>query len=122
MIASFRAGPIVPLTAPGRLGRDRLVLVAIEVIGAIPRRRLLALSTEELILELAILAAKLFDFRFKLSRAIHRPRMHRLPVPDFLAEVEVLATKIDDFLAELVNLAVEVSHQLGQISQFDGRR
>src|SRR5690606_34620642 len=63
--APLRTGPIRPLTAPGRHGRGLILVVTIEVIRAILGQILLTPPTEELVLELAILAAELFDLRFE---------------------------------------------------------
>ena len=122
MIPSLRTGVVASLTALGRLGRSRLILLAIKTIGAVPRQRLFALSTIELVLELAILAAELFDFGLQFLGTIQRPGMHRLPVPGLFAQVEVIATEVGDFLPKLADLAAEVAHQLRQISPLDGWR
>jgi hypothetical protein len=120
VIPSLGTGPVLPLTALGWLGRGLILVFAIEVIGAVSRRIPLALSTEELVLELAILAAELFDFGFEFPLALDGPRVHRLPVPELLAKIEVLAPQVDDFLAELANLATKLTHQIGQIRQLGG--
>jgi hypothetical protein len=100
-----------------RGGGVLIAILAFKVIGAILGRRLLALATEELILELAILAAELFDFGFEFPLAFDRPRVHRLPIADLLAEIEVVESQSYDFLAEFANFATKLEHQIGQISQ-----
>jgi hypothetical protein len=118
--ASLRTRPVVPLATPDQLGRGRFLLVAIEVIGTVPGQGLFALSTEELVLELVILAANLFDLGLEFPLTIDGPHVHRLPKPDLLAEIEVVATKLDNSLAELEHSATKLAHQIGQISQLNG--
>ena len=90
------------------------------MIRAVLGQILLAPSTEEFVFELAILAPELFNFGFELSLAIDRPRMHRLPIPDLFAEIEVVAPQADDFLAKRENFTTKLAHQIGQISQLGG--
>ena len=120
MILSLRTGVVAALTALGRLRCRRLIRVAIETMGAIPRPRLVALWTIKLVLELAIRAAERLDFGLQFPGTIQRPGLHRLPVADLLAPVEVIATEVGDLLPKLANLAAEVARQLRPISPLDG--
>ena len=90
-------------TVPARPALTTLV-VLVSRAGQI----LLAPSTEELVLELAILAVESFDFGFEFPFAFDGPGVHRLPVPDLLAEIEVVALQVNDFLAELANFATRL--------------
>ena len=117
---AVRPGPIPPLTASGRRGRCRIPLFAFEMIGAVPGRRLLALATEELILEFAVLAAQFFDFRLKLLDPLHGPRVHRLPVAGSLPQFVVLAPDLVEFLPQFEHLATQLPHQIVQISRRSG--
>ena len=87
VIPSLRAGPVGSLATLGRPGGGLFVVVAVEAIGAVAGQILLALSPEELVPERAILAPELFDLGFEFPLAIDRPRVHRLPIPNLLAEV-----------------------------------
>ena len=95
---------------------------AFETIGAVLGRSGFALSTEELILELAVLAAKLLDLGFELLGPMHGPSVHRLPVPDLLPQFGVLAPQFVDFLAQFEDFATKLPHQFGQISRLGGRK
>ena len=61
VVPPSRARPILPLASLARRGGIPLIILAFKVIGAILGRGFFTLSTEELILELAVLTAKLFD-------------------------------------------------------------
>ena len=96
--------------------------LAFEVIRAILGRSFFALSTEELILELAVLTAKLFDLGFELLGPMHGPSVLSLPIPDLLPQFGVLTPQFGDFLAQLENFATKLPHQFGQISRLGGRK
>jgi hypothetical protein len=83
VVSPSRTGPIRPLAPLGRRGRS-LIVFALETIGTVPDRGGLALPTEVLILEFAVLAAKLLDLGFELPGTVHGPSMLGLPVPDLL--------------------------------------
>ena len=101
---------------------EPIFTLAFEVIRAIPGRRFFALSTEELILELAILTAKIFDLGFEVLGPMHGPSVLSLPISDLLPQFEVLTPQIGDFLAQLGNFATKLPHQFGQISRLGGRK
>ena len=82
----------------------------------------LALSTEELILKFAVLAAKLLDLGFELLGTMHGPSMLGLPVPDLLPQFGVLASEIGDFVAQFNHFATQMPHQFGQFSRRGGRK
>jgi hypothetical protein len=121
VIPPRRTGPILPLASLERRGKLLIVILAFEVIRAIPSRGFFALSTEELILELAILTTELFDLGFEVLGAMHRPSMLSLPISDLLPQFEILAPQAGDFLTQLGNLAPKLPYQLGQISRLGGR-
>jgi hypothetical protein len=92
------------------------------VIGAVRGGRFFALSPEELILELAVLAAQLLPIGFELLGPLHGPSVHRLPVPGLLPQLGVLAPQRVDFLAQLEHFATKLPHQIGQISRLGSRK
>ena len=98
-----------------------IVILAFEVIGAIPGRSFFALATEELVLELAVLAAKLFDLGFEVLGPMHGPSVHGLPVSDLLPQFGVFAPQVGNFLAQLEDFATKLPHQFGQISRLGGQ-
>jgi hypothetical protein len=140
VIPSWRTRPILPLASLGRCGRLLIVIFAFKVIRAIPGRRFLALSTEELILEpailtaklfdldfelileLAILTAKSFDLGFKVLGPMHGPSVLSLPISDLLPQFEILTPQIGNFLAQFKHFATKLPHQLGQISRLGSRK
>ena len=73
VVPPSRAGPILPLAPLPRRAGIPIIILAFEVIGAIPGRSFFTFSTEELILELAVLTAKLFDLGFEVLGATHGP-------------------------------------------------
>ena len=79
------------------------------MIRAILGRRFLALSTEELILELAVLAAKMLDLGFEVLGPMHGPSVLSLPIPDLLPQFGVLTPQIGDFLAQFEQLRDKVA-------------
>jgi hypothetical protein len=139
VIPSCWTRPILPLASLGRCGTLLIVIFAFEVIRAIPGRRFLALSTEELILEPAILTAKLFnlgfelileitiltaksfDLGFKVLGPMHGPSVLSLPISDLLPQLEILSPQMGDFLSQLGNFAPKLPDQLGKISRRRGR-
>ena len=96
--------------------------MAFEAIGAVLGRGGFALSTEELILEFAILAAKLLDLGFELLDPMHSPSMLGLPIADLLSQFGVLSAEIGDFLAQFAHFTTKLSHQLGQLSRLSDRK
>jgi hypothetical protein len=66
-----------------------------------------------LILEFAVLAAKLFHLGFESFGPMYGPRMLGLPVPDLLPEFGVLAPEFGDFLAQVDHLAAKLPYQFG---------
>jgi hypothetical protein len=67
------------------------VLGIFQVIGAILPRLGFGTSSEEIGLELAFFAFKLFDLLLQRGDAAEGIAMTRLPIPDLLAEFEILA-------------------------------
>jgi hypothetical protein len=102
VVPPSRTGPILPLTPLGRRRRSRIGF-AFEMIRTVLDRGGLAFSTEELILEFAVLAAKLLDLGFELLGPMHSPSMLRLPVPGLLPQFGVLAPQVGDFLAQFAH-------------------
>ena len=83
VVPPFRPRLILPLTLLPRRGSSP-ILFTFEMILTVLRRSRFALSTEELILELAILTAQLLDFGFELLGTMNGPSVLSLPVPDLL--------------------------------------
>jgi hypothetical protein len=75
-----------------------------------------------LILEFAVLAAKLLDLGFELLGPMHSSSMLSLPVPDLLPLFGVLAPQLGDFLAQFDHFATQLPHQFGQISRLGSRK
>jgi len=121
VVPPCRTGPILPLAPPGWRGRCRIVF-PFETIRPVLRRSSFALSTEELILELAVLSAKLFDLRFEPLGPLHGPGVHPLPIPGLLPQFGVLTPQFVDFLAQVEDFAAKVPHEVGQISRLGGRK
>ena len=82
------------------------------MIRAILGRRFFALATEELILELPVLTAKIFNLGFQVLGAMHGPSVLGFPIPDLLPQFGVLTPQFGDFLAQLKNFATKLPHQL----------
>ncbi len=122
VIPPWRTGPILPLASLGRCRKLLIVVLAFEVIRAIAGRRFFALSTEELILELAILTAKLFDLGFQVLGPMNGPSMLSLPISDLLPQFEILAPQVGDFLPQLGDFRPELPYQVGQISRLGDRK
>ena len=101
VISPFRTGPILLLAPLARRGGVLILTLAIKVIRAIPGRRFFALATEELILELSVLTAKIFNFGFKMLGPMHRPRVLSFPISDLLPQFEILTTQFGDFLTQI---------------------
>jgi hypothetical protein len=89
VVPSFRTRSILPLTSLWGCGRSR-ILFTFETIRTVTRRSGLALSTEELILEFAVLTAKLLDLGFEMLGPMQGPSVHRLPIPDLLPQFGIL--------------------------------
>ena len=121
VVPPCRTGPILPLAPLGRRGRCRIIF-AFETIRAVLGRSGFALSTEELILELAVLSAKLFDLGFESLGPLHGPSVHPLPIPGLLPQFGVLTPQFVDFLAQVEDFATKLPHQFGQISRLGGRK
>ncbi len=122
VVAPLRAGPILPLAPLARGGGLPIILLAFQVIGTILGRRFFTLSTEELILELAVLPAKLFDLGFELLGPMHRPSVHGLPISHLLPQFGILAPQFGDFLAKLKDFAPKLPHQFGQIGGLERQK
>ena len=88
IIASFRPRPATPLTAGLRLWS---VVGVVQSIEAISRRRRFRLAAEELILELTILATKMFNLGFEVLAAMHGPSVLSLPISDLLPQFGILS-------------------------------
>ena len=122
VVPPSRAGPILPLAPLPRRAGIPIIILAFEVIGAIPGRSFFTFSTEELILELAVLTAKLFDLGFEVLGATHGPSVLSLPISDLLPQFGILTPKCVNFLAQLKDFATKLPHQFGQVSRLGGRK
>jgi hypothetical protein len=121
VVAPWGTGPIRPLTPLGGRGRG-LILFAFETIRPILGRGRFALSTEELIPELVVLAAELLDLGFESLGPMQSPSMLGLPIPDLLPQFGVLAAEVGNFLAQFDHFTTKMSHQFGQFSRLGGRK
>jgi hypothetical protein len=90
VVPPWRTRPILPLASLARRGGLPIVILTFEVIRAISGRRFFALSTEELVLELAIFTAKMFDLGFEMLGPMHGSGVLSLPISDLLPEYGVL--------------------------------
>ncbi len=88
---------IAGLLAPVPLGCLGVVPGILQVIGAIVPRLGFAASSEQIGLELALLAFELFDLLLQRGDAVEGIAMPRLPISDLLTEFEVLALQAIDF-------------------------
>ena len=79
-------------------------------------------ATEELILELAILTAKIFNLGFEVLGPMHGPSVLSLPIPDLLPQFEILTPQIGDFLAQFEDFVPKLPHQFGHISRLSRRK
>ena len=87
------------------------------MIATVLGRSGFALSTEELLLELAVLAAQLLEIGFESLGPLHGPSVHRLPIPDLLPQLGVLTPKAGDFLAQLEHFAAKLLNQFPRINR-----
>ena len=101
---------------------SRSVTLAFKVIRAIPGRRFFALATEELILELSVLTAKIFNLGFEVLGPMHGPSVLSFPIPDLLPQFVVLTPQFGNFLAQLKNFVTKLPHQFEQISRLARRK
>src|SRR5208337_4296007 len=122
VVPPSRAGPILLLAPLARRGGIPIIILAFEVIGAILGRRFFTLSTEELILELAVLTAKLFDLGFEVLSPMHGPSVHSLPISYLLPQLGIFTPQAGNFLAQLEDFATKLPHQFGQVSRLGGRK
>ena len=129
VVPPSRAGPILLLAPLARRGGFPIIILAFEVIGAILGRRFFTLSTEELILELAVLTAKLFDLSFEVLSPMHGPSVHGIPISCLLPQLSILTPQIGiltpqagDFLAQLKGFATKLPHQFGKVSRLGDRK
>ena len=98
------------LLAPVPLGCLGVILGIIQVMGAIVPRLGFGASSEQIGLELAILAFQWFDLLLQRGDAVEGIAMTRLPISDLLTEFEVLALQAIDFGVELAHLSAQVLH------------
>ncbi len=114
IIAAFGTGAVVPLTArPWWRGLVGLV----EVIGAIGRGRHFRFASEELILELAILAAELGDFLFQRGDLLFDHGMLTAPVAGLLPQFEILASQLRHFGRNSVTSCRRCASQGGSVAE-----
>jgi hypothetical protein len=92
------------------------------MIRPILSRSGLGLSTEELIPEFAVLAAKLLEIGFKPLGALDSPSMLSLPIADLLSEFGVLTSEIGHFEAQAAHFTTELPNQFGQLDRLGGRK
>ena len=88
-----------------------IVILAFKVIRAILGRRSLALAAEKLILELAVLTAKMFNLGFEVLSPMHRPSVLSFPIAVLLPKFGVLTSQLGNFLAQLKNFGTKLPHQ-----------
>ena len=98
VVPLFGTRPILPLDSLSRHGSSQ-ILFAIETIRTVAGLSGLALSTEEWILEFAVLTAERLDLGFKMLGPTEGVSAHGGPRSELLPEFGVLAPEISDFLA-----------------------
>src|SRR5271157_2745056 len=113
IITSLGPWTATPLTTGLRFWS---VVGVVQSIGAIGRRRRFRLAAEELILKLALLAAKLGDLLFQLGDSLLGHSVLTAPVAGLLPEFEVLASQLRHFRSQLDDLFT----QFGQPSRLGG--
>ena len=114
IIAAFGTGPAMPLTAGLRPGS---LVGVVEVIGAIGRGRRFRFASEELILELTILAAKLGDFLFQRGDLLFGHGMLTAPVAGLLPQFEILASQLRHFGRNSVTSCRRCASQGGSVAE-----
>src|SRR5487761_2349103 len=92
------------------------------MILTVLRRSRFALSTEELILELAVLAAKLLDLGFEFLGTMNGASVLSLPIPDLLPQFGILTPQFMDFLAQVENFTTKLPNQFGQLGRLGSQR
>jgi hypothetical protein len=122
VVPPSRAGPILPLAPLAQHGGIPIIILAFKVIGAILGRRFFTLSTEELILELTVLTAKLSDLDFEVLSPMHGPSVHGLPICRLLPQFSILTQQAGNFFTQLEELAMKLPHEVGQVSRVGGRK
>ena len=88
VVSPFRTGPILLLAPLAWRGVTPIFTLAFEVIRAIPGRGFFALASEQLILELSVLTAKIFNLGFEVLGPMHGPSVLSFPIPDLLPQFE----------------------------------
>jgi hypothetical protein len=83
----------------------------IQIVGAIVPRSGFGATSEEIGLELALLAFKPLDLLLQGGDAVEGIAMARLPISRLLAELEILALQAMDSGAQLVKSAAQVLDQ-----------
>jgi hypothetical protein len=96
VIPSFGAR-IPRLLAPVPLGSLGVVLGILQIIGAIVPGLDFGAWSEQIGLELALLAFQLFDLLLQRGDAVEGIAMARLPISGLLTEFEVVALQAIDF-------------------------
>jgi hypothetical protein len=85
------------LLAPVPLGSLGVVLGVLQVVGAIGPGLDFGASSEQVGLELALLAFELFDLLLQRGDAVEGIAMARLPISGLLTKFEVVALQAIDF-------------------------
>jgi hypothetical protein len=99
-----------------RLPRCGGVGLAFQVLGAITRRGLLALTTERLRLQLPLLTLELFDFLFQRGDAPDGLGVHALPVAGLLAQFAILTPQASHLGTQGSNFLAALRDQLERCS------
>jgi hypothetical protein len=122
VVSPFWAGLILLLATLAWCGGASFITLAFKVIRAIPGRRFFALATEQLILELSVLTAKIFNLGFEVLGSMYGPRVLSFPIPNLLPQFIVLTPQIGNFLAQLKNFVTKLPHQFEEISRRTRRK
>ena len=89
--------------------------IRVEVVRAIRPPGFLGFPTEEPILQLAVFAAKLLDFLFKLGQPRERIGVARFPVPCLLPQFRILAPQFRILAPQFAHLPAEQCQLRGKL-------
>src|SRR5262249_54391706 len=108
-VAPFRAFLLL-LRLAWRSGRI-LIIETIQMIGTIFGGLLFGFLPEQLLLQTPILAAEMLVFLLQDGNPLQRAGMHALPIPNLLAQFEILTAQRGNLTPKLRHLSTQLSDQ-----------